>query len=354
MPRIAVVGGGIAGVTLAWRLCESIRGTAVHLYTGEPYRRADASAASGGLTRAFEPDPDLCMEAAASLAELQSDPVLQAWASYRETGSVYLMPALGRDTAELVDAVRSRIPGSVELLDAGRLTARGAFRDLPEGSVAVVERRAGYVSPNALRDKLLVELARSGVFVVDGRIETVTREGEVHPVGGPPARFDVVVVAAGAWTRTLLARTGLPDGGLRTKTIQYVLTPSGPGGPGAFVDETTGLYGRPYADGRMLLGLPTDRWDVPPGAAVADPALTTRILDTARARIGHGPPGGRTGGGAEVTAVAAVECYHATGALSLRPLAQGIYTFTGGSGGAGKTVLAASRTAARSLVRTLR
>ncbi len=90
---------------------------------------------------------------------------------------------------------------------------------------------------------------------------------------------------------------------------------------------------------------------MPPGAAVADPALTTRILDTARSRIGYRPPGGKA---AAVTAVAAVECYHATGALSLRPLAQGIYTFTGGSGGAGKTVLAASRTAARSLVRTLR
>ncbi|MFC4061535.1 FAD-dependent oxidoreductase [Planomonospora corallina] len=351
MPRIAVIGGGIAGVTLAWRLCESIRGTAVHLFTGEPYRRTDASAASGGLTRGFEPDPDLCMEASASLAELQSDPVLRAWAGYRETGSVYLMPALGRDTAELVDAVRRRVPDSVELLDAERLAARGAFRDLPEGSVAVVERRAGYVSPNALRDRLLVEIARSGALVIDGRIESVTREGEVRPVGGPPARFDVVVVAAGAWTRTLLARTGLPDGGLRTKTIQYVLTPSGPGGAGAFVDETTGLYGRPYADGRALLGLPTDRWDVPPGRAPADPALTARVLDVARARLGYVPPAGKA---AAVTAVAAVECYHATGALSLRPLVPGVYTFTGGSGGAGKTVLAASRTAARSLARSLR
>ncbi|MFJ2031738.1 FAD-dependent oxidoreductase [Streptosporangium sp. NPDC087985] len=348
MPRIAVIGGGIAGVTLAWRLCESIRGTGIQLFTGEPYRRADASAVSGGLTRAFEPDPDLCMEASASLAELQADPVLRAWASYRETGSVYLMPGLGRETADLVDAVRQRVPGSVELLDAGQLTARGVFRDLPEGSVAVVEKHAGYVSPNGLRDRLLVELARSGVRVVDGRIETVTREGVVHPVGGSPMRFDVVVVAAGAWTRTLLKRTGLPDGGLRNKAIQYVLAPSQPGGPSAFVDETTGLYGRPYADARVLLGLPTDRWDVPPGAVSADPALSTRILDVAKARIGYSPPGG------EVAAVAAVECYHATGALSLRPLAQGIYTFTGGSGGAGKTVLAASRTAARSLVRTLR
>ena len=59
MPRIAVVGGGIAGAMLAWRLCEVVKGGAVHLFTGEPHRRADASSASGGLTRAFEPDPAL-------------------------------------------------------------------------------------------------------------------------------------------------------------------------------------------------------------------------------------------------------------------------------------------------------
>lgn len=348
MPRIAVVGGGIAGAMLAWRLCEVVKGGAVHLFTGEPHRRADASSASGGLTRAFEPDPALCLEAADSLAELQSSPALREWASYRETGSVYLLPGLGPGTAGLVELVRSRIPGSISVLTAEDLSARGTFRGLPEESVAVVERRAGYVSPNALRDRLLVELARSGASVVDGQVDAVTRDGEVRPAGGGPARFDAVVVAAGAWTQSFLARTGLSDAGLRTKAIQYVLGPSAGTGPSAFVDETSGLYGRAYAEGRVLLGLPTDRWDITPGTAPADPTLTSRILDVAASRIGYRPPGG------EVKAVAAVECYHPTGGLSLRPLARGIYTFTGGSGGAGKTVLAASRTAARSLVRSLR
>ncbi|GAA2894831.1 FAD-dependent oxidoreductase [Streptosporangium fragile] len=348
MPRIAVVGGGIAGAMLAWRLCEVIRGTAVHLFTGEPHRWADASAASGGLTRAFEPDPALCLEAADSLVELQASPVLREWASYRQTGSVYLLPALGSGTAGLVDLVHSRIPGSISVLTAAELGARGPFRGLPEGSVAVVEKRAGYVSPNGLRDRLLVELARSGAFVTDGQVDAVTRDGEVRPAGGSPVRFDAVVVAAGAWTQNLLARTGLVDGGLRTKVIQYVLGPSAGAGPSAFVDETSGLYGRAYAQGRVLLGLPTDRWDVTPGSVAADPALTTRILDVAESRIGYRPPRGK------VRSVAAVECYHPTGGLSLRPLARGVYTFTGGSGGAGKTVLAASRTAARSLVRLLR
>ncbi|WP_326641318.1 FAD-binding oxidoreductase [Streptosporangium sp. NBC_01755] len=348
MLRIAVVGGGIAGAMLAWRLCEVIRGSAVHLYTGEPHRRADASAASGGLTRAFEPDPALCLEAADSLAELHSNPELREWASYRETGSVYLLPGLGPGTEGLVELVRSRLPGSISLVGGEELSTRGTFRELPSGSVAVVEKRAGYLSPNGFRDRLLVELARSGAFVTDGQVDGITADAEVRPAEGSPARFDAVVVAAGAWTQDLLARTGLSDAGLRTKVIQYVLGPSAGRDPGAFVDETSGLYGRTYAEGRVLLGLPTNRWDITPGTAPTDPALTSRILDVAESRIGYRPPGRK------VRAVTAVECYHPTGGLSLRPLAKGVYTFTGGSGGAGKTVLAASRTAARSLVRSLR
>ncbi|MEU8385230.1 FAD-dependent oxidoreductase, partial [Streptosporangium sp. NPDC048865] len=331
MIKIAVVGGGIAGAMLAWRLCEVVRGSAVHLYTGEPHRRADASAASGGLTRAFEPDAALCLEAADSLAELHSNRELREWASYRETGSVYLLPGLGPGTEGLVELVRSRLPGSISLVSGAELSTRGTFRELPEGSVAVVEKRAGYLSPNGFRDRLLVELVRSGAFVIDGQVDGITAEAEVRPSEGSPARFDAVVVAAGAWTQSLLARTGLTDSGLRTKVIQYVLGPSGGKEPNAFVDETSGLYGRSYAEERILLGLPTDRWDITPGSAPIDPVLTSRILDVAEARIGYRPPG------KAVKAVTAVECYHPTGGLSLRPLAKGVYTFTGGSGGAGTT-----------------
>jgi len=52
--RIAVIGGGIAGAMLAWRLTDHRDDVEVHLYTGAPARRFDASSASGGLIRAFE------------------------------------------------------------------------------------------------------------------------------------------------------------------------------------------------------------------------------------------------------------------------------------------------------------
>ncbi|MGG7609836.1 hypothetical protein ACQ5JZ_10565, partial [Streptomyces sp. ZG43] len=48
--------------------------------------------------------------------------------------------------------------------------------------------------------------------------------------------------------------------------------------------------------------------------------------------------------------VAACDCYHDPAGLALRPLGGGLHTFTGGSGGAAKTVVAASRRAARALL----
>jgi hypothetical protein len=58
---------------------------------------------------------------------------------------------------------------------------------------------------------------------------------------------------------------------------------------------------------------------------------------------------------AEITAVRSVtafDCFHAEPGLALRPVGtgQGLFTFTGGGGGAAKTSLVASRLAADSLL----
>ncbi|WP_432902894.1 FAD-dependent oxidoreductase [Micromonospora matsumotoense] len=91
--RVLVVGAGLAGVLLARRLQDAgaeavLIGTATDGPTGG-YR--DATAASGGLVRAFEPEPAARALAAASLAELRGDPGLAAEAGWRRTGSLYLL-----------------------------------------------------------------------------------------------------------------------------------------------------------------------------------------------------------------------------------------------------------------------
>lgn len=117
--------------------------------------------------------------------------------------------------------------------------------------------------------------------------------------------------------------------------------------PPQFVDGITGLYGRPTADGGLLLGLPTELWDVDPDR----PPTTPELLDTAAGlaaavfpRLRLGPATARVG---------SADCYAEQPMLSLRTVIDTdhrLFTFSGGAGSSVKTALAASHRAAIQLV----
>lgn len=332
--RVCVVGTGVAGSLLAWRLTRA--GMDVHLVAGPD--RPDATAVSGGLVRGFDPDPAGCRLAADSLAELRADPTLARWAAYREIGSVYACAGrTAADLAPLLSEVDGRLPGSARLVDSAGLRRHG-WLDPPEDLVAVVERHAGWLSPDRLRGAVLTDASRCGATL------THAHAGPVRELTG---RYDAVVLAAGRWTPGVLAAAGLGTGGLRTKAIQYGLYRCGDWSPPAFVDESTGLWGR-AADGLVLLGVPSGRWDVDADGPEADPSMPGRAAQLATARFGV-----PLGPAREV--VASADAYADPPLLLLRPVptVPGLHTFTGGSGGAAKSVLAASRLAAARLTESV-
>jgi glycine/D-amino acid oxidase-like deaminating enzyme len=332
--RVIVVGAGLAGTLLAWRL--QAAGAEVTLIGRRAAAMGDATAASGGLVRAFEPDPRLAALAAASLAELHADPVLRGWAGYREVGSLYL-------TTEAVPAP----PAGAALLPAADVHRRFGLAGLPAGVTGVYEPHAGHIVAHRLRAAVLDRI----VSTVDARVTAAATETAAETVTvslhtGETRTADVVVLATGPWTPDLL-RAGPPASpghpALTTKHIQYgVHEVEGPALP-SFVDETTGLYGRPADPGRMLLGVPATRYGVDPERPVPDQGLTDRVRETARHRL----PGHRIG--PAVRTVVACDCYCEPAGLALRRVAGTLFTFTGGSGGAAKTALAASRAAATEL-----
>jgi len=348
--RACIVGGGLAGSLLAWRLARTA-GWDVDLVPGTRGRTGapDATAASGGAVRAYEEDPGQRRLAAESLVELLASPTLRRWADYREGEAV----TLHRDAtglAAVVAEVEELLPGSAELVDATGL-ARAGWAGLPAGAVGLRERRAGHLSPGRLRDALLVECARPAaggprLSIRDGRVATVERrpDGSVRCAG---VDYDAVVLATGPWTPAVLAGAGLPAAGYRTKAIQYAVHRVGDWRPPQFVDGVTGLFGRPTADGGLLLGLPTERWDVDPDRPPLDPALPGAAATLARARF----PALRLG--AAAAPVHACDCYAGTPGLLLRRVvdAHPLFTFTGGAGGSAKTALAASARAAVQLGR---
>ncbi len=335
--RVCVAGGGLAGSLLAWRLAQRA-GTEVDLMTGLP-SVTDATTASGGAVRAYEPLPVLRELAIASLAELLASRVLRQWAGYRETGFAYLRETRAGLPAELAEIERG-LPGSAELISPAEVfrPAGGGPGWTGDGSGVVVrERLAGYISPARLREAVITDLAaRPGARVRRAALDST----------GAASGYDAVVLAAGAWTPRLLRARGLPSWAYRTRSIQYTVYDAGPWRPPGFADERTGLYGRPTADGGLLLGVPTTEWDVPPGAGRVTSSWQDQALRLAARcfpllKLGH-----------VRQRVAAADCYCDPPVLALREvegLTPRLFTFTGGSGGCAKSALAASRRAAGQL-----
>lgn len=347
--RLGIVGAGLAGSLLAWRMADLVPAASIDLHTGGGARPGDATGASGGLVRGFEVSPTAGAAALASLAEMRGSATLRAWTGYQEIGSVYLL-ARAPDLAERVAAINRVLPGSAALLDAAHLGRAYPWRGLPETTVAVRERSAGYISPAALRTAVLTALVTAGTHIRTAPVWAVQPDPSVVLADGTLLRYDTVVLATGSWTPQLLAHSAMPPQGLRIRHIQYGIHPVRWPGLGAFVDHLTGLYGRPYGRDGFLLGLPSRRPDldpaVDPGSPPVDRDLALRVAAVAGRCLGGGPlpP--------PVRVVSASDSYHDEPGLVLRG-GPAVFTFTGGSGGAAKTVLAQSRTAAGTLLSTL-
>ncbi len=347
--RVCVAGGGIAGTLLAWRLAQRPEIEHVELLLGED-GGADATRLSGGVVRAYERHPEARRLAVASLAELLSSPVLRTWSRYRETGAAYLRANDDPLQAEL-QAIEAMVPGSARIATGAEL-ARMGWAALPAGTVGVIERRAGHIRAAQLRSALLSDLAmRANVRVVRAATGAVVVHGDGTVAASADKRrqrsCDVAVLAAGAWTPSLLRTSGLAAAGLRTKAIQCATYAVRGRRPSPFVDETTGLYGTPAGDGELMLGMVTEEWDVKPGRRPPSATLHATAAQIARARMPWLELGRM------LATVNATDCYCDPPVLALRPVAGApgvIWTFTGGCGGSVKTALAASREAARQLL----
>ena len=345
--RACVIGGGLAGAMLVWRLAGQTRWE-LDLLTGVA-GTSDATAASGGAVRGYERHREQRRLASLSMVELRSSRTLRRWARFRPVDSVYLRSdANGVDTE--IAEVEARLPGSVSRGSPADLAACG-WAGVPDDAVAVLERAAGYTSPAAWRTALLADRAlrrRVSVRAAAATAVVPSEHGSVAvTAGGQRREYDAVVVATGAWTPPLLRSSGLPADGYRTKSIQYGVYATEGWRPPQFVDEISQLYGRPTPDGGLLLGLPTERWDVDPDLPPSPPGLTETAARLARDRF----PALRLG--RLLHAVTAADCYADQPVLCLRPVGGTghlLTTFSGGAGGSVKTVLAASQLAADQLV----
>jgi len=304
---VVVVGAGITGAAVAHHLAR--RGVSVVVIEQSPRPGAGATGRSGGMVRAYDPDP--------AFAEL----ALPSLAAYRDPGRW----ASGQAPLHAVGAVTGADPAQEPALREAAGQINGALRASAHvvagcaevagiclaGGVALVEPEAGWVAPAEVAADWLVQARADGAVVCYG-VRVLGAEAR----GGRPAVLtDAGVVSAGAVVAAVGPWAAQPAPGLRpaspvrSRSIQVSIVERRPPAPphATFVDLRTGLYAKPVGPDRTLIGMPHLVWDSPfdsqpdPAHARATvsaltahfPWLTTAVhLSTVRAADAYGPQGG--------------------------------------------------------------
>lgn len=261
---VVVVGGGVIGLGIAWRVAE--RGMTVTVVDPAPGRGA-SSVAAGMLAPVTElhyaemPLLDLSLESARRypdfVAELESSTGRDA--GYRQCGTLSV-GWMGSDLAALRDLAdfQQSLGLTIEPLTAAELRKREPMLapGLPGGVLVPDDHQ---VEPPALVAALCAAIAAAGVQVIEQRVSSVRLDGDavvgVNLADGSAWSAAETVVAAGAWSGVF----ELPDIALPVRPVKgQTLHLTGPAGVLAHVVRGAvrgvPVYLVPRADGRLVIG----------------------------------------------------------------------------------------------------
>ena len=274
--RVAVIGGGVIGLSIAWRLGQL--GAAVSLFEAGICGREASWAAAGMLAAQIETEPTeegllplardsqrLWPDFAAELEGVTGLPV-----GYRTEGT--MMVALTRDDAEklrFTHDLHRRMDLPIAWLSAAEVLAREPHLN-PRLSGGVFSPLDGQVD-NRLVAAALVKACRAvgcsinensrvdGIDVANGRVAGLRLQGNGE---GDALRYhaaDIVVMAAGAWSRGiqgLPTRRRLPVRPVKGQMLALRMDASSP--LLRHVVWAPNCYLVPRLDGRLIVGATTE------------------------------------------------------------------------------------------------
>jgi len=274
--RVAIVGGGAVGVTVAYDLAE--HGVDVRLYERDselgddrtrPRDRIEGSSHRAAGVLAPRPTDS----AGADIAARAMDRF--EWLADRDhrfnvepTPQVTLV---GEAATEKQSALREQVDAArkqdvdVDCYAPEDLADRFPALDFDGIGLAAVTERAAYATPGpgAYVAAMADRAEAAGADCWTGVEASVTHRGDGPRVDGE--RFDAVVVAGGGWTKRVLAPTGiqLP---LKPYRVQALVSETEYDGPMVH-DADAGVYFRPHpggvlaGDGTVPEECDPDRWD---------------------------------------------------------------------------------------------
>ena len=294
--RVAVIGGGAVGVTAAHDL--AVAGADVRLYERDeelgdterrPRERVEGSSHRAAGVLAPRPADEADARIAARALERFE------WLAERdhrltvEPRPQVTLVATGaqRKAAALREQVATAREHGVDVACHEPAAVAERFPELETAGVAMaaVTERAGYIVPGpgayvrAMADRAKDE----GADLLTGVEASVSHRGDGPRVDGE--RFDAVVVAAGGWSKRVLAPTGvqLP---LKPYRVQALVGGTAYEGP-MVLDTEAGVYFRPHPDG-LLAGDGTvpEECDPDDWEPTGDEWFVTGALDAVERRTG--------------------------------------------------------------------
>lgn len=259
-PRIAVIGTGTIGSQTLWQLskldCEA---------TGyELFSPGHSRGAAGGESRLFRH---------IEIEDLQYQPILgradELWKDLEAATGQRLRDISGALTFSAENAPATRIAlqsavllgDRVEVMTAAEAKSRFPMYETDPDEIVILDKGAGTIFPEkTIRTAAAAAKANGATIRTEARVTGIVQDGDEVAVtaGGRTERYDRVIVAAGAWTATLLPDMA-PYLATRRVLSTWFLPRTGESLKGMLPyirTEPKYSYGLPTADGlAMKLGL---------------------------------------------------------------------------------------------------
>jgi sarcosine oxidase subunit beta len=262
---VAIIGGGIMGLSLAWHLARQGQRD-VTVFEARSVG-SGASGRSGALLRQHYSNRHEAFLAHESLG------FYKRWADivhptpvHTATPLVVTVPT-GAGFEQNIDHLRLNVQMQrslgiqTRIVTADELRALQPYARIDDLRCAALEAESGYVDAPASTRALALAVRRMGVRIVEhcpvtgvtvahGRVSGI--EVSQHAI-----RTEAVVCAAGPWSQSILRSAGilLPIEAIRVQVVvlQRPLRLEPP--HFAYVDMAAGFFARPYSSGRTLVGI---------------------------------------------------------------------------------------------------